>query len=208
MYDDELRQVGEQLIEATRDHPKAVEIDPLIAPLVDGLGDDDQDEFWDSLWGRATEIVLFERFHDASPMTNSTASAIELLDLGAGRVLLTSPGDISVDMPMLAFASAEPGDWETISELVGDIYRLSVTDGHPPAAVTLADRIHVTQHLDLSPLRKAVEAAIRADLVDHDDMVGIIERHSGTALDPARAEDPAALADDYLLAVVRSGSPG
>lgn len=197
MLSDALKRLGQELIERTRQAPVEIEVEPIVdALLAPGTAEEINEYIWDAL----ETIARFERFHGASPMTDTSAAAIEILDTGSDRVILMSPGDPLVGFPMVAFASAPTGDWEAISQLVADIYRWSRANGTLPAAGSISDRIHLDTRVDSAPLQAAIADGIHSGDLDRTEVTEIVERAIGRSIGKTQSDNELAAA--YTAAVV------
>lgn len=69
------------------------------------LSDETTDDFWDKYLSECETLISYERDLGSSPMTNTSATAVALMDLGGRSAFVICPGDSLIDLPMLAYST-------------------------------------------------------------------------------------------------------
>jgi len=149
----------------------AVSVDALVEEL--GLDEDAEQELWDEL-DEGETLIRFERFLDASPMTNSFASAIGITDFGTDLLFLSSPSDIDCDFPMTIHGAVPRGDRARAFELAGEVIVRSLRDRSLPLGGLLDDRLHIAADFPGPVLVAAYTQAFDEGLVDMADLEEVL----------------------------------
>lgn len=195
--------LAEKLIQGLNASPE-VEVNPLVEALE--LDEESEEELWDALHGGGEVLIRFERFFGASPMTDTTAGAIEILDLGVEPLFLVSPGDMSVDLPMTVFATVPRDDRTLAFELAGDVIVRSLREQSLPAGGSLDDRLYVARDFPDAVLRDAYRRAIDEGSVNMADLEEVLRSLNAWPAESEQAAGPArsrVLADAYVGAALR-----
>lgn len=115
----------ERLNEAHR-----VEIDSLLDELDPDREFDNDDRL--ELLDDSERLIELNINFDASPMTDSPATAVHALDLGGDQLFLISPSDWGIDYPAYAYGTFSKGNRQRAFEAAGAIIERSRLDRELP----------------------------------------------------------------------------
>jgi hypothetical protein len=135
---------------------------------------------------------------DASPMTDTFASQLQLLNLGGRHVLLISPADESVDIPCMAYGAYPKSQYRRAFEKAADLVVTSRLEGGYPFAGSLPDTISKSSDFPRSLLEKAFERLFKAIPDDAADAIRVLTDEDTEHGQPPGPGDPHALAIAYL----------
>ncbi|HJQ96250.1 MAG TPA: hypothetical protein VJ935_11170 [Acidimicrobiia bacterium] len=184
----------DRLIDLLGEHDRA-NIDAVLEGF--DLDEDTLDEVQGELIDRSERLIYFEIVFDASPMSNTHAASIDLLDLGGDFLFVVSPADLGIDAPGVAWAFCDRDDKRRAFELVGETITKSRLENELPAGGSLSDRIEVAKDFPQDVLQAAFSRIFTARHGDIDEAREIIARAGGNGTDGDE------FVDRYLHSVVR-----
>lgn len=105
------------------------------------VADETSDDLWNNYLSEREGLISFDCNYGSSPMINTSASAVALMDLGGSSVFVISPGDPGVGFPMLAYSAIERYNRAAAFRSATDWILSSRRAPEPPGACPLPDEV-------------------------------------------------------------------